>query len=453
MKLSTLQQTLGELNMHPSKSLGQNFLHDQNLAAWIVDQLALTPQDALAEVGPGLGSLTEFALQKCGSATLIEKDGRLAAYLQERFGDRAEVVHQDALEYDARKLFPKGPVKLLGNLPYYVTSPLLFQFIAEPSPIVQMVLTVQSEFADRLAALPRTKAYGALTLIVGRRWVVKYLRKLPGSVFMPPPNVDSGVISLSPRPPGELPECDGDLFNRLVKKGFSQRRKQLRKMLAQEVADWPAFAGQLGIAETVRAEELSLEQWIALTNLIRPVSAAKAQDVHGEMFDLVDDNDQPLPHESGKGTRIASRHEVHSNKLKHRAVHIFVFNAKGELFLQKRSRWKDAHPSKWDSSASGHVNAGDDYAPTAVREVEEELGVQADVEFVGKIAACPNTGWEFAHLFQARHEGPFILPRAEIETGGFFPLEIVRRWVEARPEDFATGFIECWELFGGAPFR
>ena len=443
MKLSTIQQTLGELQMHPSKTLGQNFLHDQNLAAWIVAQLNLTPQDHLVEVGPGLGALTEYALAQCGSATLIEKDSRLAGYLQERFGKRAdgnrvraEVINLDALEFDVRALFPRGPVKLLGNLPYYVTSPLLFQFISEPSPVAEMVLTVQSEFAERLAAQPRTKAYGALTLVVGRRWIVKSLRKLPGSVFLPAPNVDSGVIHLTPRPPGEMPECDGDLFNKLVKLGFSQRRKQLRKMLVDHVQDWPAFAAQLGIAETVRAEELNLAQWIALTNQIRPASAHQAQDVHGERFDLVDENDVPI------GT--ASRHEVHTQKLRHRAVHIFVFNRKGELFLQKRSRWKDVHPLRWDSSAAGHVNAGDDYAETAVREVEEELGVAAAVELAGKIAACENTGQEFVHVFRAEHEGPFILPRAEIETGGFFPVEVVERWIVERPEDFATGFLECW---------
>jgi len=438
MKLSTIQQTLGELKMQPSKTLGQNFLHDQNLASWIVAQLNLTAENHLVEVGPGLGALTEYALQQCGSATLIEKDGRLASYLTERFKGRAEVVHQDALEFDVRTLFPKGPIKLLGNLPYYVTSPLLFAFIEEPSPIAQMVLTVQNEFAERLAAQPRTKAYGALTLIVQRQWIVKHLRKLPGSVFMPPPNVDSGVISLTPRPPGELPECDGLLFNKLVKLGFSQRRKQLRKMLVDHVKDWPAFAAQLGVNETVRSEELTLAQWIALTNQIRPTISHAAQDVHGEMFDVVDENDKPV--------RIASRHEVHTQKLLHRAVHIFVYNHKGELFLQKRSRWKDVHPSRWDSSAAGHVNAGDDYAETAVRELEEEMGVTAKVELIGKIAACENTGWEFVHLFQAKHEGPFILPRAEIETGGFFPLEVVRRWIEARSDDFATGFLECFKL-------
>ena len=440
MKLSTIQSTLSELAMEPSKSLGQNFLHDQNLATWIVAQLDLKPEDHLVEIGPGLGALTEFALPLCGSATLIEKDGRLAGYLQSRHtGDRApQILHMDALDYDPRELFPQVPVKLLGNLPYYVTSPILFKFTAAPSPVSRLVLTMQRELAERLSAKPRTKDYGALTLVIQRCWNVSYLRTLPGSVFIPAPKVDSAVVMLTPRPPGELQECDGDFFNRIVKQGFSQRRKQLRKMLAEYNLDWPATAGELGISETARAEELNLEQWIRMATIIRPPDQTKAQDVHGERFDVVDENNIV--------TGTASRHEVHTRHLMHRAVHIFVFNKSGELFLQKRSKWKDAHPSKWDSSASGHVNAGDGFDETAGREVLEELGVRADVEFIGKIAACKNTGNEFVQLYKALHEGPFVLPRAEIECGSFFPMPVIRKWIEKRPEDFATGFLECFQL-------
>ena len=440
MKLSVIQSTLDELRVRPSKTLGQNFLHDQNLAEWIVAQVELGPGDHLVEIGPGLGALSEFAVPRCGSATLIEKDGRLADYLRDRFAGagNVEVLHGDALEYDVRELFPRGPSKLLGNLPYYVTSPILFKFTAEPSPVCRMVMTMQRELAERLSAQPRTKAYGALTLVIQRRWTVNYLRTLPGSVFVPAPKIDSAVVALSPRDPDELPECDGVFFNTIVKQGFSQRRKQLRKMLAEYRLDWPAVAATLGITETARAEELGLAQWIGLANYIRPQNKTPAQDVHGEMFDVVDETNRVI----GQSTR----HEVHTGKLRHRAVHVFVFNGNGELFLQKRSRWKDAHPSKWDSSASGHLNAGDDYDETAVRELEEELGIRAAVEPVGAIDACPNTGHEFVRLYRAVHEGPFKLPRAEIECGGFFPVTLIARWIEARPQDFATGFIECFRL-------
>jgi 16S rRNA (adenine1518-N6/adenine1519-N6)-dimethyltransferase len=450
VKLSDIRAALTEMSLHPSKSLGQNFLADTNLARWIVEQLELSPADHLVEIGPGLGALTECAAPACGSLTLIEKDARLAGRLERRFAgdERVTVLHRDALEYDVRAVFPRMPAKLLGNLPYYVTSSILFRYGDDPSPFSRMALTIQREFAARLAAGPRTKDYGALTLLVQRRWQVKYLRTIPASVFTPRPKVESAAILLTPRAAGELPDCDAGRFTALVKQGFSQRRKQLGKLLGKAVPDWPAAARALGVSETARAEELSLGQWVELANRTGAGAAEQdirmlAQDVLGEMFDVVDDRDQVL--------RQASRHEVHKNGWKHRAVHIFVFNRAGELFLQKRSRWKDVYPSRWDSSAAGHLNAGDDYEETALREVHEELGVVvARVELLARIEASAMTGWEFVHLYRAEHEGPFRLPPAEIETGGFFPVEVVREWIERRPEDFATGFLECFGRWGWA---
>src|SRR3984885_14350107 len=218
MKLSTIQASLAQLGMQPTKSLGQNFLHDQNLADWIVAQLDIKPDEAWVELGPGLGALTEFALARSPHGLVIEKDGRLADFLRERF-PALEVVHGDASEYDVRELFARGPIKVLGNLPYYISSQILFAFTGEPSPVSALIFTLQKELAERLSAGPRTKAYGALTLLVGRRWRVEYLRTLPGSVFMPAPKIESGVVLLPPRPARELPACDGMLFTRLVKMG------------------------------------------------------------------------------------------------------------------------------------------------------------------------------------------------------------------------------------------
>ena len=443
MTLSEIKSNLEQIGMEPTRSLGQNFLHDQNLADWIGAQLSLKPGEPWIELGPGLGALTEFALKRSENALVIEKDARMCHVLRERFPE-LEIVHGDAGEFDVRDLFARGPVKVMGNLPYYVSSQILFQFTAEPSPVKTLVFTLQKELAERLAAGPRTKAYGALTLLIGRRWQVNYLRTLSGKVFYPAPNVESAVVSLTPRTPGDLPECDGAQFTRLVKQGFSQRRKLLRKNLVDYVSDWPALVNHLGVLETARAEELSLEQWIALTNFVTGNVAAQpdgngAQDVHGEIFDVVDENDRVISQ--------ASRHEVHRRKLRHRAVHVFVFNRRGDLFLQKRSRWKDKHPGLWDSSAAGHVNAGDTFEATAPREIREELGVETQPEEIGSLTASEITGWEFVRLFRAEHEGPFILPPAEIESGAFFTREQIARWIAARPQDFAPGFLECWRAF------
>ena len=436
MKLSTIAATLAELGTKPTQSLGQNFLHDQNLAKWIVDQTGIAPGEAWLEVGPGLGALTEFAQARSENGVLLEKDDRLIAWLRTEF-PKLEVVHGDALTYDPRELFARGPVKIFGNLPYYVSSQLLFHFTAEPSPAAGFVLTLQREVAERLCAEPRTKAYGAFTLLIGRRWQAKLLRILPAHIFTPVPKVDSAVVSLTPRNDDEVPECDGGLFISLVKRGFAQRRKMLRKNIQLE--RWPEFAAALGVPETARAEELSLAQWVALTNLASGATgdhSAKAQDMTGEIFDVVDEHDKVI------GQR--PRGEVHREKIRHRAVHIFVINKRGELFLQRRSRWKDVHPRKWDSSAAGHVNAGDTYDITAPRELEEELGVRASLECIGELAASEATGWEFVKIYRAVHNGPFQLPPAEIESGSFFTHEQLTRWIAARPEDFATGFLECW---------
>ena len=453
MKLSTIQATLAEHGLQPTRSLGQNFLHDQNLARWTVDQLELTPGDAWVEIGPGLGSLTEFAMERSANGLLIEKDDRLIPYLRDAFST-LELVHGDASEFDIRELWKRGPVKVLGNLPYYVSSQIMFNFCREPSPVRRLVFTLQKELAERLSAAPGTKDYGALTLLIGRRWRVKYVRTLPPGVFTPVPQVESAVVTLNLRDPDELPACDSQRFERLVKQGFSQRRKQMRKLIASELQDWPAAAAAVGVQETARAEELSLEQWIALTNVATAQSsphstngqpselASLAQDVHGEIFDVVDESDTV--------TGTASRHDVHRQKLLHRAVHIFVFNEKGELFMQRRSRWKDVHPRRWDSSAAGHVNSGQDYAGTASREIVEELGVSADLTEIGQIKACEGTGWEFVRIYKGTHEGPFTLHPAEIESGDWFTIPQLEAWIAARPEDFATGFLECWRIFRAA---
>jgi 16S rRNA (adenine1518-N6/adenine1519-N6)-dimethyltransferase len=218
----------------------------------------------------------------------------------------------------------------------------------------------------------------------------------------------------------------------------------MRKLIAGELPDWPAAFERLGLSETARAEELGLEQWMRLAGPATVGASlealpALAQDVRGEIFPVVDEHDVQV------GT--APRGEVHDRGLRHRAVHIFVFNRAGELFLQRRSRWKDRHPLVWDSSAAGHVNAGHDYAETAARELQEELGVSAPVTEIGRIAACESTGWEFVRLYRAGHEGPLALAPAEIETGGWFTEAQIEEWTAARPGDFAPGFLECWRVY------
>src|SRR5919197_672603 len=435
MKLSDIRKTLQEIHVSPVKTLGQNFLHDQNLARWIVDQAQIAADDYVLEIGPGFGALTKLILEKGARVLAIEKDTRLANFLRERFTHKQlEVLNIDALKFDEGILFAHRRVKLLGNLPYNISSALLLKFLAHPSPISLWLFTLQKETAMRLSAQPSTRDYGALTLRVQLRHQVKYLRTVSATVFFPRPEVDSAVVRILPRGPRELAPYDEELLLKLIRLGFSQRRKQLRKLLRERVDDWDTLARHLDIDPKSRAEELSLLQWIDLANFIAPPPRPDASLTNDERFPVVDKNDEIL--------RDASRSEVHGNNLRHRAVHILIFNPAGELYLQQRSRWKDRHPLKWDSSAAGHVTAAESYDETARRELEEELGIDVSLTKISKLLASEITDQEFIWLYRGEVVGNFSPNRSEIETGAFFPETVIDGWVGARPEDFAPGFIE-----------
>jgi len=160
-----------------------------------------------------------------------------------------------------------------------------------------------------------------------------------------------------------------------------------------------------------------------------------------DIFDVVNERDEVIGRER--------RSVVHRTGLKHRAVHVFVFNSRGEVFLQKRSMSKDSSPGLWDSSASGHLDCGEDYDACAVRELREEIGLDVSEcpRRLFKVAACDRTGQEFVWLYQCASEGPFTLHPEEIERGDWFTPEQVTQWVRERPEDFAPAFVLLWEQF------
>jgi isopentenyldiphosphate isomerase len=157
-----------------------------------------------------------------------------------------------------------------------------------------------------------------------------------------------------------------------------------------------------------------------------------------EIFDVVNERDEVVG--------WAPRKEVHATGLKHRAVHVLVFNARGEVFLQKRSLLKDTAKGKWDSSSSGHLDSGEEYDACAMRELREEIGLALarPPRRLFKIDACAETGWEFCWVYRCESEGPFVLHPDEIERGGWFAPEFVTRWVAEQPQDFARAFVLIW---------
>ena len=440
MTLTEIKRHLAELDATPVKSLGQNFLHDQNLAQWMIRQLNPQPDDRFLEIGPGLGALTEWLATEVSHVTAIEKDAKMVAFLRNRFSGnpRFQILHEDACESDLRGFLPFGSHKLIGNLPYYVSTAILLNFLSQPTPITQALFTIQREVAERLTASPGTPEYGSLTIAVQRRWKVKYLRTLPPTVFYPEPHVDSAVVMLTARPSEEISPVDGALLEKTVRQGFSQRRKQLRKMLGVDMVEWSTLAKLIGVSVQCRAEELSIDQWVRLVQTMNPPAEAHAQQPTEEIFDVVNEQDEMISQ--------ATRAEVHAKNLRHRAVHIFVFNQAGELFLQKRSHLKDREAGKWDSSAAGHLDAGETYLAAAKREIQEELGVTVEVEFAAKIPCSSETGFEFIEVYRARSDGPFHLHPLEIETGAFFPMPLLAEWIATRPKDFAPGFLECMRV-------
>ncbi len=442
MSKRPIRERLSRDGVRPSRKLGQNFLADEGVAAWIAEQIRPGLGDCVLEVGPGTGALTRHVAGRVRRLVLLEYDHRLAAALRHEFGEvgGVDVVEADAARWDFRGLFKEGPVKLLGNLPYSSGAAILRRFLARPSPVGEAVFMLQKEFVDRMVAEPRTKAYGAMSVRIQSEWEVERLRDIPPDVFVPRPAVDSSVVRLRPLAAGTYAPFDAGLFNGLVSRGFAQRRKQMHKQMPGGVDRWRDVAGALGVSWMARAEELSPGQWIELARLYDAHPLKDRPQDAGEVLDVVNEADEV----TGSGRRD----EIHRDGLRHRAVHAFVFNRKGELLLQRRSAAKDNHPGLWDSSAAGHLDSGENYAGAVVRELEEELGIrEVGVVRCGVLEASELNGMEHVHLYLARWDGNPDFPCSEVDAVLWMPVEEAGAWLAARPMDFAPGFRMCWEVW------
>lgn len=284
MKLSEMRELLAREEIRLTKSLGQNFLHDGNQLRRIVKAAELSKADKVLEIGPGLGPLTELLAAGAGEVLAIETDARLVEVLRKRFSldesdkrlETAEtpvirLIHGDALELLKRERRDWREWKLVANLPYSVASPILVELaLGERSP-KQMVATLQQEVARRLVARAGDEDYGVLTLFVQLDFEPRDWFKIPAACFFPKPDVDSACVVLERRIRPLLPEELRDNFRALVKQAFSQRRKMMRKLLKQ---DWPeerltqAFV-EVGLPAQTRAESVNLQQFVALTSLLR----------------------------------------------------------------------------------------------------------------------------------------------------------------------------------------
>jgi len=265
MTLTEVRRSLTELGIRPSKAMGQNFLIDSNILAIIIEQARIKPDETVIEIGSGLGVLTAELIARAERVIAIEKDRRLCAYLRDQF-PFLELVEGDAVKAVGTIVpFPDG-YKVVANLPYSISTPILERFVEAPRKPRTMVVTLQREVATRLAARPGAKEYSALTLLTQVYYHVTVAHVVSPRCFYPSPRVESAVVVLERRDP-RVTTAPGARFADAVRAGFAHRRKMLKKQLTGFGNVEKTFA-RLGIPATVRAEELDLDQWIALANAL-----------------------------------------------------------------------------------------------------------------------------------------------------------------------------------------
>jgi 16S rRNA (adenine1518-N6/adenine1519-N6)-dimethyltransferase len=254
--------------IQPKKRLGQHFLHNPRVIARIIAAIAPRPGQHVVEIGPGTGALTRPLLRALSELDVVEFDRDLAPRLTEELGMLGTLrVHlADALEFDFRSLRPDHEkIRLVGNLPYNISTPLLFHLLAQANCVEDMVFMLQKEVSDRIAARPGGGDYGRLTVMIQSRCGVEVLFHVEPGAFYPPPQVRSSVLRLIPRPP-PLPIGDDRLFEDVVKQAFSKRRKTLRNALKGMVTD-EQFR-ETGIDPGLRPETLAVEDFIRLANAV-----------------------------------------------------------------------------------------------------------------------------------------------------------------------------------------
>jgi 16S rRNA (adenine1518-N6/adenine1519-N6)-dimethyltransferase len=267
----------------PRKRFGQHFLHDKNILSRIVESVAPQPGQRLVEIGPGEGALTFPLLRAAGALTAIELDRDLIEPLRQRASGIGEltILNQDVLDVDFGALAAGAVLRIVGNLPYNISTPILFHCLDHAASITDMHFMLQKEVVDRMGAVPGSKVYGRLSVMLQLRCRVDPLFGVPPESFRPPPKVDSAIVRLTPLPFQDLPQADMGLIDRLVRAAFGQRRKTLTNSLQ----DWvgPADFAATGIDPRARAEQLAPAQFVVLAQHLKAkhetaASAAKPFD-------------------------------------------------------------------------------------------------------------------------------------------------------------------------------
>jgi len=286
MRIADYSVTKAVLERHGftfKKSFGQNFLTDTNILQKIVDTAEIDDQVNVIEIGPGIGALTEFLAERAAQVMAFEIDHRLVPILADtlRDFDNVTVVNEDILKVDLAQHIqnfknPDLPIKVVANLPYYITTPILMHLIESGIPFSEFVVMMQKEVADRISAKPNTKAYGSLSIAVQYYMTAKVAFIVPRTVFVPAPNVDSAILKMVRRPEPAVAVEDEKFFFKVSKASFIHRRKTLWNNLTgyfgktEEVKDKLTKAlDQAGLSPSVRGEALSLAEFASLADALK----------------------------------------------------------------------------------------------------------------------------------------------------------------------------------------
>ena len=286
MRIADYSVTKAVLERHGftfKKSFGQNFLTDTNILQKIVDTAEIDNQVNVIEIGPGIGALTEFLAERAAQVMAFEIDHRLVPILADtlRDFDNVTVVNEDILKVDLAQHIqnfknPDLPIKVVANLPYYITTPILMHLIESGIPFSEFVVMMQKEVADRISAQPNTKAYGSLSIAVQYYMTAKVAFIVPRTVFVPAPNVDSAILKMVRRSEPAVAVEDEKFFFKVSKASFTHRRKTLWNNLTgyfgktEEIKDKLTKAlDQAGLSPSVRGEALSLEEFASLTDALK----------------------------------------------------------------------------------------------------------------------------------------------------------------------------------------
>lgn len=262
---------LRTFGIHATKRLGQNFLVDEGVVDGIVAAAGVRPGDAVLEIGPGIGTLTQGLAEAGAQVVAVELDERLVAVLGQTLAgyDNVRIIHGDILKTDISREMATEPYKVVANLPYYITTPILMQLLEQRLPITTLVTMVQKEVAERMVAAPGGKDYGALSVAVQYYTAPEIVFSVPPRSFIPAPAVESAVIRCAVRSAPPVAVSDEKVFFRVVKAAFGQRRKTLANALKAAGIPAPEVVGTLaaaGVDGGRRGETLSLVEFAAVAN-------------------------------------------------------------------------------------------------------------------------------------------------------------------------------------------